>query len=300
MPTSMHHIHDLMQEQKLNSIDINHVSENIRHLPSLPAIVMELLNNIDDENVDIHSLAKKVSHDLALTATTLRYVNSAYYSTMIKVTTIHQAISLMGLTAVKKIITMAALSGCFPENDCHGFSHQAFWQHSNAVAIAARLLAKRLHFSADVAFTAGLLHDIGALVLATQYPRQYEATIAYRDHHQVCQFEAERRVLGIDHAAVGGALAAHWNFSEVMKNAIAGHHHPDTAGLGFLPTIIHVANGIAHALGVTTTPDAAPTEVSGLSWESLKMDQEAIKVIMEEAALELAAVLKRLEQASHL
>lgn len=274
----------------MHSISINQVNENVKDLPTLPAIVMELLNDIDNDDIDTHLLAQKVSNDLALTATTLRYANSAYYSTMIKVTTIQQAISLMGLATVKKIIMMAALSGCFPENNCKGFDHKAFWRHSNAVAIAARLLAKRLNFNADVAFTAGLLHDLGTLVLVTQYPQQYETTIAYRNEHQVSQFDAERKVLGIDHAAVGGALATQWNFSDIMKNAIAGHHQPEAPGLGFLATIIHVADAIAHALRVTTIPDTQAIEVSALSWDSLTLDQTLIQALMEETATELAQI----------
>jgi putative nucleotidyltransferase with HDIG domain len=272
----------------MSAISLQQVTENVKDLPSLPALVMELLNDIDNEDIDIHLLAQKVTNDLALTATTLRYANSAYYSTMIKVTTIQQAISLMGLSSVKKIIMMAALSGCFPENNCKGFDHKAFWRHSIAVAIAAKLLAKRLNVNADTAYTAGLLHDLGALVLVTQYPRQYEATIVYRHEHQLSQFEAERKVLGIDHAAVGLALATLWNFSDIMKNAIAGHHQPEAPGLGFLATIIHVADGIAHALGVSSTPDSQVIEVSGQSWESLNLDPAAIQELMMETKAELA------------
>jgi putative nucleotidyltransferase with HDIG domain len=274
----------------MNVISLQEVAQNVKDLPSLPAIVMELLNDVDNEDVDISLLAQKVSGDLALTASTLRYANSAYYTTMIKVTTIQQAISLMGLAKVKKIIMMAALSGCFPENNCKGFDHKAFWRHSITVAIAAKLLAKRLNLNVDTAYTAGLLHDLGALVLVTQYPRQYEASIAYRHQHQISQFEAERQVLGIDHAAVGMSLANLWNFSEVMKNAIAGHHQPETPGLGFLATVIHVADGIAHAIGVSSTPDSQVTEVSGQSWESLDLDQTVLQELMQETAAELAQI----------
>ncbi len=271
----------------MNSISINQITENVKNLPTLPAIVMELLNEIDNEALDTHLLAQKVSNDLALTATTLRYANSAYYSTLIKVTTIQQAISLMGLATVKKIITMAALAGCFPENNCRGFSHKAFWRHSNAVAIAAKLIARRLNFNVDIAFTAGLLHDLGSLVLVTQYPEQYASAIDYRKVQHVSQLEAERKILGIDHAAVGEALATEWNFSDIMKNAIAGHHQPEKPGLGFLATIIHVADGMAHVLDVTTDKGQETIEVSALSWTSLNLDQAAMDQLLEELAEQL-------------
>lgn len=138
------------------------------------------------------------------------------------------------------------------------------------------------------AYTAGLLHDLGTLVLVTQYPRQYEITIAYRHEHSLSQFDAERRVLGIDHAAVGLALANLWNFPDIMKNAIAGHHRPETPGLGLLPTVIHVADGIAHSLGLTSTPDSQIIEVTGQSWESLNLDQVVIQELRQETEVELA------------
>lgn len=267
-------------EHIMHQLTLAEVTEKVQELPSLPGIVMDILNQIDDDTLDIQILVEKVSSDAALTAKTLHYANSAYFSTMVKVTTVQQAISLMGLSATKQIILAAGLAGCFPENNCPGFSHKDFWRHSNAVAIAARLLAKRLQINPDVAYTAGLLHDIGALVLVTQFPEQYAATIAYRHAEGISQFDAERYMIGIDHAAVGEALAELWSFSEVMKHAIAGHHFPEKPGLGFLATVIHVANGIAHALGVTTTPDKQRIEVSAQSWESLQMSAEAIDQLM--------------------
>ncbi|MCH8619882.1 HDOD domain-containing protein [Undibacterium sp. TS12] len=276
----------------MNPISLAQIIDSVQDLPSLPAIVMELLNHVDNDNLDMQELTHKVSLDLALTAKTLRYANSPYYGAMIKVTTVQQAISLLGLNTVKQIVITAALSGCFPENNCKGFSHKDFWRHSNAVAIAAKILAKRLNLNTDVAFTAGLLHDIGALVLATSYTSAYEAVLLQRLEQPSTQFEVEKQLLEIDHAAIGEALAVQWNFSDTMIKAIAGHHQPDKPGLGFLATIIHVADGIAHALGVTTTPDLAPPEVSGQSWESLGLDEESFSQILAEAA----AAFKKLQQ----
>lgn len=271
----------------MNSISLVQITDSVKDLPTLPAIVMELLNNIDKEELNVHELALKVSHDLALTAKTLRYANSAYYSTMIKVTTIQQAISLLGLSTVRQIIMAAALTGCFPENNCRGFNHKDFWRHSNAVAIIANILAKHLKFNADVAFTAGLLHDIGTLVLVTSHAAHFEQALSYKQEHQCTQFEAERKVLGLDHALVGETLAAHWNFSDMMIKAIGGHHQPEVPGLGFLATIVHVADGIAHALQVTSTLDHNPPEITALSWESLGLTPESLAKVEAEAQAEL-------------
>ena len=271
----------------MHPISIAQVIEKVSELPSLPGIVMDVLNNIDDDDLDIQVLAEKVSSDAALTAKTLHYANSAYFSTMVKVTTVQQALALMGLSATKQIILAAGLAGCFPENNCPGFKHEDFWRHSNAVASAAKLIAKQLQMKTDVAYTAGLLHDIGALVLVTQFPEEYAAAIAHRHANGLSQLDAEHAILGIDHVTVGAELASLWAFSDVMKNAIAGHHEPEQKGLGFLATVVHVADAIAHALGVTSTPDKQVIEVSAQAWESLHMSEENVELLMQETAAEL-------------
>ena len=147
-------------------------------LPSLPAVVMELLTCIDQDDVDISVLAKKVSHDQALTAKTLRLANSSTYGLQVKVTTIQQAITFLGFQTTRNLITAAAVTGCFAQGLCKGFDDKAFWRHSIATAVCARVLARRMRFNQDYAFTAGLLHDIGRLVLVTMYPEQYAEAIA--------------------------------------------------------------------------------------------------------------------------
>lgn len=274
----------------MTQLSLQQVTENLKDLPTLPAVVMELLNSLDQDDADISLLAKKVTQDLALTAKTLRYANSPFYSTLIKVTTIQQAISLLGMATVKQMVLSAALSGCFPENNCQGFDHKAFWRHSNAVAFVSKLIARRMKFNEDVAFTAGLLHDIGLLALVSLFPKQFEEVIAYRKTGLATQFEAERKILGIDHAAVGEALAVEWNFSDVMKHAIGGHHEPDRPGVGFLASIIHVADGITHMLNRNDVPATQTISVSVVSWNSLNLDQASLDTLIEEANIKLKKI----------
>ena len=123
-------------------------------------------------------------------------------------------------------------------------------------------------------------------MLATCYTQSYEQVLLYRQEQEATQFEAERQLIHIDHAAIGEALARQWNFSDMMIKAIAGHHQPEKPGLAFLATIIHVADGIAHALGATMTPDLVPPEITGQSWESLGLDQALLDEVLAEAAKE--------------
>ncbi|QGZ39641.1 putative nucleotidyltransferase with HDIG domain [Pseudoduganella flava] len=270
------------------------VVHSLDDLPSLPAVVMELLNSIDAEEVDIAVLARKVSLDQALTAKTLRLANSPLYGLRVKVTTIQQAITFLGFQTTRNLITAAALTGCFPEGRCPGFSHQAFWRHSIATAACAKALARHLRFNEDYAFTAGLLHDIGRLVLVSSFPDRYARVAAWRAAHDTVWLDAERAMLGIDHVDAGVALAEHWHFSDTMRLAIGHHHSPEVPGAGFLATVIHVADAIAHALDLAGVDDELVPPLSAVAWHALHLDEATCARLFDETERqygEMAAVL---------
>jgi putative nucleotidyltransferase with HDIG domain len=270
----------------MNPLSLDDVVGKLQDLPSLPAVVMELLTSIDQEDVDISVLARKVSHDQALTAKTLRLANSSTYGLQVKVTTIQQAITFLGFQTTRNLITAAAVTGCFSAGQCAGFDDKAFWRHSIATAACARVLARRMRFNQDYAFTAGLLHDIGRLVLVSTYPAQYAEVLAWRSAHDCELIEAERAVLGIDHVMAGVALAERWNFSETMRLGIAWHHEPERAGAGFLATIIHVANAIVHALDIAGEDDDLVPPVSPVAWSALGLNEEAYLHVFRETELQ--------------
>jgi putative nucleotidyltransferase with HDIG domain len=278
----------------MTRVTIDELLHQLDDLPSLPAVVMELLNSIDSADADIAVLAKKVAQDQALTAKTLRLTNSPLYGLQVKVTTIQQAITYLGFQTTRNLITAAALTGCFPEHRCAGFSHAAFWRHSIATATCARVLARHLRFNQDYAFTAGLLHDIGRLALVTCFPDQYAKVADWRAAHDGQWLEAERAVLGIDHVDAGLALAGHWHFSDTMRIAIGHHHTPEAAGAGFLATIVHVADVIAHALDLAGLPEELVPPLSPLAWHALELDGETCLQVLRETERqyhEMAAVL---------
>jgi putative nucleotidyltransferase with HDIG domain len=264
------------------NLALTNLIKNVQDLPTLPAIVMDLLNTIDREDLDIETLAKKVSQDQALTGKTLRMANSSYFAMHVKVTTIQHAITLLGFHKVRNIITTAALTGCFPERGCAGFDHKTFWCHSIAAASGAAGLARHLGFNPDHAFTAGLLHDIGTLVLVTSFPNQYEQALAYRVEHNCSMLEAEHEVFRMDHAQAGEILAAHWNFSDTIRLAIAGHHEPELPGAGFLASIVHVASAIAEQTGSIDEADETTPEISLAAWDALRLDQAIYSRICQE------------------
>jgi putative nucleotidyltransferase with HDIG domain len=274
-----------LADPEVDRIELDEVLEQLQHLPALPTVAQELFTMSDDE-VDVQLLVQRVSQDQALAAKALQIANSSFYGAQAKVTTLRQAVTLLGTHNIRHMITTAALSNCFPKGHCAGFDFDAFWRHSIGVAICARVLAMHLRLNLDYTYTAGLLHDIGRLLLVTRFPHHYEAAIAYRVEHDCHMLEAEATMIGVDHAAAGSALARHWNFSEQLQKAIAEHHDPGDAGHGSLAAIIHVADCIAHALDLSQAADDLVPPVSATGWQCLGMRREAYLHAFRETELE--------------
>lgn len=279
-----------LPEASVTKLHFNQVLKHIRDLPALPAIVQDVMENIGPDDIDINIITRKVMLDQALAAKTLRFANSSFYGTQAKVTTIQQAITLIGVNSVRHVVTATALTGYFPTNNCAGLDFISLWRHAIATAVCARVLARHLHVNQDYAFTAGLLHDIGRLVLATYFRREYEAVIAYRKLHDCQWLEAEQTMMGVDHAMAGEALAAHWNFSDTIRYAIAGHHQPEEQKVHSLASIVHVANAITHALDLSGMEDDLVPPVSPASWEGLGLSEEIYQQVFLETELQFDEV----------
>lgn len=270
------------------------LADGLEDLPSLPAVVMELLGSLDQEDIDISVLAKKVAADGALTAKTLRLANSSAFGLLVKATTIQQAMTYLGFQATRNLIMAAAMTGCFPSGRCRAFDDKAFWRRSIATAACARVLARHMHFNQDVAFTAGLLHGIGQLVLATRFPEEYDAVLRERKRLDADLLETERALLGVDHVDAGTALAGHWQFSGTMGQAIAFYRTPEMPGAGFLSTIVHVAVAVAHALDLAGDADEMVPALSSVAWTALGLSEEAWLHVFRETELqfeEMTAIL---------
>ena len=255
-------------------LSFEHIVRQIQELPSLPVVVLELLSSMDQDDTDVHVLAQKIELDQALAAKTLRIANSSFYGMQSKVTSIPQAVSVLGFHSIRTVVTACALTSSFAPA-AGGFDFQAFWRHSLATAIAARLLAPHLGINPETAFTAGLLHDLGTLVLVTRFPAEHVRVRSYRQEHDCQMAEAELAVIGIDHAQVGSALAAYWKFPEAIQQAVADHYAIDRLEAGGLPLAVHMANAVALALDLAGVDDALVPPLSPAVWRNLALDEQA-------------------------
>lgn len=235
----------------------------LRELPSLPDAVGQLLLLLQRDDLDTRELADKIALDQAIAAKTLRLANSSFYGLSARVTSLQQAIAVLGMHSIRTLVTAIAMTGSLRAPALPGFDLRQFWRHALATAAAARALARCQQQNPETAFTAGLLHDIGVPVLATCFPPEYAAMDAWRLAQGCSQSEAEQACFGFDHAAMGAALAAHWRFPPAIQEAAAQHHGEQWQGRS-LPLTVHLANLLAHA--------ATPADPA---WQALDLDPPA-------------------------
>lgn len=271
-------------------VQLDDVIKQIKDLPTLPVVAQEMLSNLDDENTGLDVICEKVSLDQSLTAKMLRLANSSYYGANSKVVTLQQAVALLGIKNVKELILMASIESSFPTSNCHNFDAKAFWRHSIATAICAELISRTLKMKHDFAFTAGLLHDIGRLVLVTCFPKDYEKVLDFREQQDCYLLDAERAVMGVDHVVVGWLLAKEWEFSDAIQDAIRGHHQPDDKSLNSIASVVHVANSIVHALDLGNTEHDLVPILSQHAWDSLALSEMEYLAIFRETELRFDAL----------
>lgn len=250
------------------------IRSRLNQLPSLPTAVAELLASMGNEDVDVERIARLIAKDQGLAARVLRVANSSFYGLQKRVSSINDAVVVLGFRAVRSMVLAISINGALRAEACTGFDLQAYLRHGVGTALAARTLAPLVGQNPDYAFTAGLLHDIGQLVLAANFPAQYTATLAYRRQHDCQLIIAERDILGVDHPQVGGMLAETWHFPEILRCAAVDHHQPATAEARSLADLIHLADITAHALGLANTPDEIVPPVDRTAWERLRLDTE--------------------------
>jgi HD-like signal output (HDOD) protein len=192
-------------------------------LGMLPQVTSQVLRLVDNPNASPRQIGALIERDAGLASKLLKSANSAYYGAPGKIKTVSQAISVMGLSAVRSIVVgqayqqMTSVRGASKR-----FDRLAFWQHSLATASAARVLAKLKGWrDPEEAFLAGLLHDAGRLVMDKFLPNEFDQILTLALERVIPLFDAEREVLGYTHVEVGDLLGAEWNLPESMRDRCA-------------------------------------------------------------------------------
>ena len=208
--------------------NFNNVFKSVSSLPSISGVIFTIENMIDDPNSSASDMEAVISSDPALTARILRIANSAFYGLSHKISSLSQAITILGLNALRNIIVTAEVFDSFPVDKNVVFDRYLFWKHSIATACAARTIAELSKYDKyEEVFIGGLLHDIGKLVLEEFFENEFRLVLNQVKMQKISLIEAENRILGFNHCDVGKKITSYWNFPEFFVDCAAYHYSCD-------------------------------------------------------------------------
>jgi putative nucleotidyltransferase with HDIG domain len=272
----------------MRRLTMEQVLASVHAIPALPDVVLDLIASMTNEDVDVDTLQRKIALDQVLSAKTLRLANSSFYGVQRQVRTVGEAVTVLGLRTVRSLATTAALVQTIPQDGGSAVDPRSYWRHSIGTALCARGLAAQCGQNPDFGYATGLLHDIGRLVLATRFPDSYRAALARRAIDDGFLVDAERAVLGLDHAQVGEAMARHWKFPEQMQAAVALHHDTDDPDTEVAVLLVHAADAIAHAMDFSADDEPVPV-VQAAVWQRLGQDAHSLQNVLVQAQLHFDA-----------
>ncbi len=223
----------------------------VKSLPPAPRILPELLSLLRKDDIDADRVVKLIAFDPGITAAVLRLCNSAYFAGASPASDLQEAVTRLGFRQVYQLV--AAVSGSKmlgPAQKGYGIDAGELWEHSVVSAVASQLIARNCGEDESLAFTATLLHDIGKIVLAEALEHIYTDLVENSQSEQTPLIETEKRLLGVQHAEIGGRLLARWNFPENIVNAVWFHHQPSGAQAHQrLASFVYLGNMVAYFMG---------------------------------------------------
>lgn len=266
----------------MSEMTLEHILQKVRQLPSLSLVLKEVLHSFDNENVDVQTLIGKISRDQGLVARILRVANSAFYGHPNRVGSIGEAVVVLGFHNIRSLVMAAGIINQFPSAKDKAFDRIQFWRHAIGAAVCAKVLAARLGQDQEEAFTAGLLHDIGVLVLDAYFHTYFERVLAYCAANDCALADAEFVVLGLSHAAIGFEVARQWKFPPSIQYAIRDHHQPDDDAPAALTDLVHLANVLCHALEIGNSGCDLVPPLSEGAWKRLGLAWDEMGAIFRD------------------
>lgn len=268
-------------------MDLQALFDQPQALPSAPGVVQELISSFADEDVHFKEISSKIAADQVLSAKLLRLANSAHYHVSRTIGTVDTAVTMLGFVTVRTLVISSGLTGSFKGTP--DFDLNYFWRYSLHTAVVAKWLAKRIHENQDIAFTVGLMHAIGQLVMHAGMPspcRQIDEKASVWDDRRL---EAEQAAFGFNFADASVELANRWKFPETFASAIRAFPAPLQASPpNRIAAIVHLAAWFAraqkNALSVETMQATFPIEVGallGLDFDTINEEMPSLDELSE-------------------
>ncbi len=252
--------------------------ENINSLPTIPSTLKQISRIIGDPSISLKKIGEFISNDPALTTKVLKMVNSAFYGFPGRISSVSHATVLLGSNVIRGLIVGVSVFEVMQK------AMLGLWQHSLGCAITSRIMAKRKGLKDyDDVYVAGLLHDIGKVILILEFSKEYKKAMNEAEIKGTTIFETERDHFVTNHAYIGSWLAEKWLFPRNLIEVIKYHHNPHLSKNAPIETaIVHLADILIRTMGVGFAGDPFVPAVDPIAFEALNLSKMDLKEILKE------------------
>jgi HD-like signal output (HDOD) protein len=267
--------------------------EQITNLPTLPEIVVHILRIVNDPETSAKEIGRAVSQDPPLSAKLLRLANSAFYGMPRSITSIQNAVVLLGTKVIRTIVLSLTVFDMFPgDNHSSLFNRTAFWRHSTSCAFLCRFLSEAMEgvfpFYSEESFCGGLLHDLGKVVMEQYLHEDFHHALRHAKDKKIPLFDAEMEILGYAHTDVAEWLTSNWELPDSIQLPMVFHHTPSRAPqCKNLVTLCHFADHLCYKLKLSIDVDFAGPALDAESLKALSLSEEQVEKVTARLATEL-------------
>lgn len=270
---------------------LDKILSKIEDLPTLPIVIQRILQLINDPKATTKQIGSIITSDQSLTAKTLKLVNSAFYGFSKKITTVDQAIVIIGFNAVKNLAISASVFDIFKNmNQRSSFDRYGFWTHCVGTAFIAKQISEdtRIGNPGEI-FVSALLHDIGKIILDIYYADEMNRILYNANNKNIPFYQSEEEIMSFNHAELGFLLSRKWNLPDNLYIPIRYHHYPNKAiKYESIVAIVHTANIITKAGNIGYDGDSVTPKISTHAWNILKqmkpdLSAETINIYIDSA-----------------
>ncbi len=274
-----------------NKTDILETVSNISTIPTLPTVLERITTLLKNPQTSAEEVGRAITKDQALASKVLKLVNSAFYGFPGRISTITHAVVILGFSTIKNIVLTASIFETFKKGreNFAGFDMEKFWIHSIACGAAAQTLAKHIgNQDREECFIAGLIHDIGKIILCQYLPKEFNEITRNVREKNILIFDSERELYNTTHQEIGGIIAKNWNLPANLQQAVCHHHNPTKNQNHFITiSIVHCADILVRALDFGNGGDNKIPSLAEHVWKTLKLNEKNLLPILEEISEEV-------------